>query len=142
MLPFHRKTLDRQKIIYLVDDDEAVRDSARMLLEAHGMTVRDFDSAATLLEKTRGEGADCLLLDLHMPGLNGIELLELLRKRGILVPAIILTGRHDPLLNERITKAGVVAVMHKPVDSVALLDWIARVTARGPEGNTTIPGHK
>ncbi len=136
------KTLNRQKIIYLVDDDEAVRDSARMLLEAQGLSVRDFESAAEFLEKTRGEGADCLLLDLHMPGLSGIELLELLRKRGILAPAIILTGRYDPLLDERITRAGVVTVMHKPVDSMALLDLIARVTARSPERNTAVQDHK
>ena len=101
-----------------------------MLLEAQGMAVQDFDSAAALLEKTRGEGADCLLLDLHMPGLNGIELLELLRKRGVLVPAIILTGRYDPLLAERIAKAGVTTIMHKPVDSTVLLEWIARSTAK------------
>ena len=119
------------KIIYLVDDDDAVRDSARALLEVHGLTVRDFPSAAALLEQTRGEGADCLVLDLHMPGLSGLELLELLRKRGILVPAILLTGRFDSALSERMTKAGTLATLQKPVETPVLLEWIGRATGAG-----------
>lgn len=116
------------KVIYLVDDDDAVRDSARVLLEAYGLTVRDFPSAAALLEQTRGEGGDCLVLDLHMPGLSGLELLELLRKRGILVPAILLTGRFDPALSERMAKAGTLTTLQKPVETSVLLEWIERAT--------------
>ena len=114
------------KVIYLVDDDDAVRDSARVLLEAYGLTVRPFPSAAALLEQTRGEGGDCLVLDLHMPGLSGLELLELLRKRGILVPAILLTGRFDSALSERMEKAGTLATLQKPVETSILLEWIER----------------
>ena len=117
------------KVIYLVDDDDAVRDSACALLEAHGLTVRGFASAAALLSETRGEGADFLVLDLHMPGLSGLELLELLRKRGILVPAIIVTGRLDAALAERIAKAGTLTTLQKPLDPGALLTWIERATA-------------
>jgi len=114
------------KVIYLVDDDDAVRDSARVLLEAYGLTVRPFPSAAALLEQTRGEGGDCLVLDLHMPGMSGLELLELLRKRGILVPAILLTGRFDSALSDRMGKAGTLATLQKPVETPVLLEWIER----------------
>ena len=116
------------KVIYLADDDDAVRDSACALLEAHGLTVRGFASAAAMLEETRGEGADFLVLDLHMPGLSGLELLELLRKRGILVPAIIVTGRLDAALAERIAKAGTLTTLQKPLEAGALLAWIERGT--------------
>jgi two-component system C4-dicarboxylate transport response regulator DctD len=64
-----------------------------------------------------------------MPGLSGIELLELLRKRAISSPAIILTGRYDPLLADRMNKAGVAKVLQKPVDATVLLDSIERATA-------------
>jgi len=116
------------KTVFLLDDDDAVRESTAMLLEAHGLKVQEFSSGAQLLEKTGGEGADLLLFDLHMAGLNGIELLELLRSRGILSPAIIVTGRFDPALAERMKKAGVATVLQKPVETADLLAWFDRVT--------------
>jgi FixJ family two-component response regulator len=114
----------QQKMIYLVDDDEAVRDSARMLLEANDFAVQDFASATDLLQSTGGKGFDCLVLDVHMPGMNGMELLELLRERGIEDPVIVLTGRFDAPMTDRLSKARAAAILQKPAESGELLDAI------------------
>lgn len=82
--------------VYIVDDDEAVRDSIRLLLESSGFAAQEFASADLFL---KSETADmgCLLLDLHMPGISGLELLRLLRSRGIRRPVIVVSGRRDPV---------------------------------------------
>jgi len=113
-----------QKTIYVIDDDDAVRVSARMLLEAKDFVVKDFASPAKFLEETGGTGADCLLLDIHMPGLNGAELLESLRRKGIRVPAVILSGRLDETMSARLAKAGASAILEKPPESGTLLSAI------------------
>lgn len=110
-----------RKTIYVIDDDDAVRESARMFLEAKNFVVRDFASAAKFLEETDGAGADCLLMDVHMPGLNGAELLEYLRKSGIAVPVVILTGRLDPAMTARLSNAGASAILEKPAETTVLL---------------------
>ena len=120
-----------QKTIFVIDDDDAVRISARMLLEAKNFVVRDFRSAATFLEETCGRGADCLLLDVHMPGLNGAELLESLRNRGIGVPVVVLTGRLDAGMEARLSRAGACAILQKPADSPVLLSAIHSALAAG-----------
>ncbi len=114
------------KIIYVVDDDEAVRDSTRALLEASGYLIQAFSGPAAMLDWTGGDGADCLLLDIHMPGLSGVDLLEVLRSRGVQTPAILMTGRPDPLLESRIFRAGVISTLQKPLSSRILLDCINR----------------
>ncbi len=110
-----------------------------MLLEVHGLKVRGFPSANALLDATRGEGADCFLFDLHMPGLTGLELLELLRKRGIFVPAILLTGRYDPLLTARISKANISKVLQKPPATKALLAAIEDAIMTAAPVNSSHP---
>jgi FixJ family two-component response regulator len=121
--------MDMTKTIHLVDDDDAVRESLRMLLEVHGLNVRAFPSANALLEDPQGENADCFLLDLHMPGLSGLELLELLRKRGNFTPAILLTGCYDPLLSARLSKANIFVVLQKPPGTSTLLAAIKSAAA-------------
>ncbi len=111
-------------VICIVDDDEAVRDSMRILLESYGYPVRDYASAAAFLEDHRVTEPGCLLLDLHMPGMDGIELVELLRRRRVLTPAIIVTGQKDPLQLQRVEQAGVMALLNKPVADGELIGWI------------------
>ncbi len=109
--------------VWVVDDDEAVRDSMRVLLESHGLTVRDFASArAFLADQAPAEG--CLLLDLHMPEMSGLELLEKLRSEHVRIPTIIMTGRSDAGLRARAQRAGAVAFLDKPVDEDELLGSI------------------
>jgi len=119
------------RTVCIVDDDEAIRDSMRLLIESYGMGVREYPSATAYLNDMPASGSACLLLDLHMPGMSGLELLELLRRRRVDTPAIIITGRSDPTLAERIERAGVLALLHKPVGDDDLMAFIERAFAGG-----------
>ena len=116
-------------IVHVVDDDDAVRDSMRILLESYGMEVRDYPSAQAFLAANRRPSAGCLLLDLHMPGMTGLELLEELRQAGSSLPVIIITGRSDSVLKERAVRAGAMALLDKPVDDDLLMDVLTHALA-------------
>ena len=111
--------------VYVVDDDEAVRDSMRLLLESSGFVARDFASADLFL-KTDSADMGCLLLDLHMPGIAGIELLRLLRSRGVTRPIFVISGRRDPAQDAEALAAGASALLSKPFDDQQLLDLVAQ----------------
>jgi FixJ family two-component response regulator len=113
----------RQSIVCIVDDDEAVRDSLCLLLDSYGMTTRSYATPAQFL-KDAASPADCLILDLHMPEMTGIELAETLRARNIVTPIIIVTGRNDPNLAPRMHRAGIAAVLTKPVGEEDLVACI------------------
>lgn len=116
--------------ICIVDDDEAVRDSLGVFLEACGYTVVGFASALAFL--TAGDTATylCLLVDMHMPGMTGLELVEMLRSRGIETPAILITAAADPVLRAQTEKISSFTFLDKPVDGDKLLDAIAAAGER------------
>jgi two-component system response regulator FixJ len=116
--------------VYIVDDDEAVRDSIRLLLESSGFVARDFASADLFLDAESGD-MGCLLLDLHMPGISGLELLRLIRGRGIKRPVIVVSGRRDPTLDSEVLAAGATALLSKPFDEQQLLELLEQALA-GP----------
>lgn len=123
----------RIETIYVVDDDDAVRDSVRALFESYGLTVRDYPSAHHFLGDDRSRERDglscCLLLDLHMPGMSGAELLEHLKELEISLPTVVLTGRADPQLWERVMRAGARALLEKPVNDDDLAQAIRHALA-------------
>lgn len=119
---------NRPRIIHAVDDDDDVRDSMRVLLESFGFLVRTFASPAEFLRDPECGKADCLLLDLQMPGMTGLELLNQLRTRGVRTPAILITANDDNL-ESRQARATVLTVLHKPVADDELLQWIERACA-------------
>ena len=111
--------------ICIVDDDEAVRDSLAVFLEACGFAVVGFASALAFLTAADAANFLCLLVDMHMPGMTGIELIEMLRSRGDGTPAILITAAADPLLRAQGEKLSGFAFLDKPVDGDKLLDTIA-----------------
>jgi two-component system response regulator FixJ len=115
-------------IIDIVEDDDAVRDSMCALLEAYGYAARGYASAALFLQRAAVPG-DCVIVDLHMPEMTGLELLETLRSQDVRVPALMMTGRHDPSLEPRIERAGVVKLLHKPIQDEQLFGSIEQACA-------------
>jgi len=114
--------------IYIVDDDDGVRDSARALLESYDLAVEDFASARDFLAAFDEEVGGCLLLDLNMPEMGGFELLEVLRERHVNIPVIIVTAQGDAAAKERARRAGAFALLEKPVDD-SLLKTIEKALA-------------
>lgn len=108
------------EIVYLVDDDPRLRDALRGLLEAHGRTVVSFESAQGYLAHPRNDTVACLILDLEMPGTNGLDLQEQLRSESGL-PIIFISGRGDIPKTVRAMKAGAIEFLTKPVPPEALL---------------------
>ena len=117
---------DQAATVFIVDDDEMVRDSLRALLEAHRFQVHDFESARDYLDDREGLARGCLLADMHMPEMNGLELLRVLREAGDVTPVVLYTGRKDPTLEARALADGASAVLDKPVTHTTLLAAIRR----------------
>src|SRR5882724_7190965 len=112
----------KQLSIQIIEDDESIRDSTRLLLETLGFRVQVFSSAIEYLDSASMGVADCLLVDIHMPQMTGVELLELLRSRGIMTG----NGSH---LKPRVLRASSCAVLLKPFEEGELLGKIADACA-------------
>jgi FixJ family two-component response regulator len=111
-------------IVYIVDDDEAARDSVAMLLELHGFRVAAFASARAFLEKAGPEDAGCVLIDLRMPGMDGLALQGEMRRRGLGLPTIFLSAHGDIPSSVMAIKGGAANFLTKPAEPAALLDAI------------------
>lgn len=124
-----------QRNVHVIDDDEAVRDSMRALLESLGIVVSDYASARDFLVRLETNPKGCVLLDLHMPGMTGLELLDLLRAKGFRIPVVVISGRSDGALKERVLRAGALALLEKPVDESTLMNELDRVFSLTVNGN-------
>ncbi len=116
--------MTEEAFIYLVDDDEAVRDSLEALLASHGFGVKGYASGPEFLRSYRVRGAGCLVLDVHLPQMSGFELMSECLARAIGLPVVMITGRMDPAIRRRAAAAGVVALLDKPFSDQALLSGI------------------
>jgi FixJ family two-component response regulator len=114
-----------EAVVHIVDDDAAVRHSLALLLKLEGIPTREFESAEPFLAAVDPAWAGCLLLDLRMPGMSGLELQGALRERGIELPIIVITAHGDVAAARTAFRAGAVDFLEKPVDDVALLAAIA-----------------
>lgn len=126
-------------VVHIVDDEEPVRKSLAFLLTMEGFAVRLHDSAMAFLELAPGLRNACLVTDLRMPGLDGVELLRSLRARGIKIPAIVITGHGDVPMAVSAMKAGALDFIEKPFEDQLLIDSIHRAAdqiARDPAADS------
>jgi len=113
-----------QPTVFVVDDDEAMRDSIRWLLESVSLHARMFSSASDFLSSSDLAQEGCILLDVRMPGMSGMELLEHLKNSGVQQPVIIITGHGDVPMAVRALKHGAFDFIQKPFNGQELLDRV------------------
>ncbi len=119
-----------EPIVFLVDDDQLFRRSTERLIRTAGLNVQPFSSASDFLKSPRPEGPACLVLDVRMPGLSGMDLQRELVQSGFRIPIIFITGHGDIPMSVRAMKAGAVEFLTKPFRSRVLLDAIRAAIER------------
>ena len=111
-------------VVHIVDDDEAVRQSLAFMLSSARLAVRLYDSAKSFLDGLDVIQCGCLITDVRMPEMTGIELLHCLKERAPCLPVIVITGHGDVPLAVEAMKAGAVDFIEKPFDEQAILDAV------------------
>jgi two-component system, LuxR family, response regulator FixJ len=107
--------LPNPPVIAVVDDDEAVREALSELLQVLALSCRTFDRAEAFLAAYTHGSFDCLITDIRMPGISGLELQQKLKSLGSTIPVIVVTSSGDPLTRSRALKDGAIAYLNKPV---------------------------
>ena len=121
---------DPPPVIFVVDDDPSVRRSLARLLQSAGFLVETFPSAEDFLRCKPPESPSCLILDIRMPGLNGLELQEKMTAAGNLIPIVFITGHGTVPMSVKAMKAGALDFLQKPFDDRELLDAIQKALDR------------
>lgn len=114
------------KIVAVVEDDEAIRNATAGLVRSLGWSVRVFDSASAFLQSSGIAETDCLISDVRMPNMSGIEMHNRLVQAGYSLTTIFVTAFSTPALNAKLQEPGVVAILEKPIDAAAMADCLAR----------------
>jgi two-component system response regulator FixJ len=127
-------TMKIEGVVYVVDDDDAVRDSLALLLEAAGLRVEAFAGAADALAHCRNERPACVITDVRMPDIDGLELQRRLTQLHAQLPVIVITGHGDVPLAVQAMKAGAVDFIEKPFSDDVILASIEAALARGRRG--------
>jgi FixJ family two-component response regulator len=122
------------RLVSIVDDDESLRRSVKNLLTSVGFQVETFASAEAFLESAHRADTRCVVLDLRMPGMSGLDLLMHLAATGSPIPVVILTAHSDDEARRRMLQAGAVAFLGKPFHGEALLGAVRRALAENPGG--------
>src|ERR1700730_11861518 len=117
---------ERSPIVFIVDDDEAVRNSLRLLLKAVGLAASALSCAREFLETYKPVQPGCLVLDVRMPGMSGLELQQLLNLQGAVIPGIFITGHGDIPMAVEAMQAGAFDFLQKPFRDQQLIDCIQR----------------
>jgi two-component system response regulator FixJ len=120
-------------VVHVIDDDEAVRDSLAFLLKAAAIQARTYDSATAFLAAIKGQPTGCIVTDIRMPELSGIDLLRRLAELRIDVPVIVITGHGDVPLAVEAMKAGAVDFIEKPFEDDMMLASIKSALNKGRE---------
>ncbi len=125
--------IPKKGTVYVVDDDEAVRDSLQWLLEGSNYLVRGFDSAEVFLARYDPREVACLLVDIRMDGMSGLELQDRLLERGSPLPIAFITGHGDVPMAVSTMKKGALDFIQKPFDEKALLSLVERMLANAEQ---------
>lgn len=121
------KTSSDKKQIYILDDDESVLRSLKLLMVSYGFAVETFSSAEEFFKVVPNSAIGCLILDIHIPGLNGWDTQKRLTKTGYNLPVIVITADKDDRFKEQALKAGAVGFLQKPFEDHYLLHMVNRV---------------
>ncbi|MGO9979603.1 MAG: response regulator transcription factor [Candidatus Sulfotelmatobacter sp.] len=120
-------------IVFVIDDDALIRDGIHSLIKTIGLRAQTFASAQDFMLAKRPDAPSCLILDVRMPGLNGLELQSQLNAAGIHIPIIFITGHGDIPMSVRAMKEGAMEFLTKPVRGQDLLDAVQKAIARDRE---------
>jgi FixJ family two-component response regulator len=123
--------LSTASLVSIVDDDESFGDSMRRLLRSLDYSVAVFSSGAQFLASPHLPATACLVADIHMPEMTGVELYEHLIERGHAIPTILVTAYPDDHVKERMLQRGVECYLRKPLEEAALIDCLRSAVARG-----------
>ena len=129
---------DIQQIVYVVEDDEAVRDSLELLLKSDGKPVKTYESANAFLKDYSDKMAGCIVLDIRMPGMDGMELQKKLNEKHSILPIIFVTGHGDVPMAVDAMKEGAVDFIQKPYREEALLEKIEAALEQDLEQRKTL----
>jgi FixJ family two-component response regulator len=121
--------------VFVIDDDASVRKSLSRLLRSSGFDTETFASAEQFLEREHYQGVGCIVLDVRMPGLSGMDLQEELNQAGYIMPIIFITGHGDIPMSVQAMKKGAVDFLTKPFDDEELLQAIRRAIIKDKKGN-------
>lgn len=119
-----------KRTVHLVDDEDSIRKSAGFMLKTSGFAVQTYASGIAFLKAVKTAEPGCILLDVRMPGMDGLEVQEVLAERGVTMPVIVLTGHGDVGIAVRVMKAGAVDFLEKPFEKSALLASIGVAFSR------------
>jgi FixJ family two-component response regulator len=116
--------------IAVVDDEESVRKALSRLIRSAGFEVESFASGTEYLNSLQAKKPDCLVIDLHMPVLNGIDVLNKMSEQDIKIPTIVITGFDGVGMTQRVMSAGALTCLHKPVDDELLISALMSCTEK------------
>lgn len=124
-----------QETVFVIDDDDAVRESLTAVLTMQNFAVVAFPSAEAFLLSYRPAPVSCAIVDLRMPGMDGLALLEHMRAKGVMLPVVVVTGHGDVPLAVRAMKAGAIDFIEKPYTNAALLEAVRKGLDSAGAGN-------
>ncbi len=124
--------------VFLIDDDPGVRDSLTLLLSLKGMRTQPFANAESFIETYRPDWSGCVLTDLRMPGMTGLELQAVLRERQVDVPVVVLTAHGDVATARAALKNGAFDFLEKPIDDAMLVDVLRNALRADRERRATV----
>ena len=130
--------MSASQLVCIIDDDDSLRAALVGLVRSVGYEARGFASAEAFLQSGAIDACACLVTDIQMPGMSGVELKEHLSAQQIDLPVIMITGRPDPGLEDKARAAGAAGFMKKPFEASALIGYLDRALGSDPDNAAAI----